>query len=324
MTRHNISDIRNRYSYSTKLKGYLLAIISAATYGTNPAFAIPLYNDGINTNTVLLFRYLLALPVLAIMLKLRGHSLALRRNEVVILFILGIAIGLSSLGLFESYLYMNSGLASTLLFVYPVMVAIAMIIFFGEKFRIITAVSLIVMLAGMLLLMHDESGFSINVKGFILVMISSATYAVYLIVVNVNKTAASIPTLKLTFYSLLFGSTVFLLNLVRTPLTMPYEPGQWLNLMALSLLPTIVSFVCATAAIQIIGSTSTAILGALEPVTAVILSVVILHQTLTPRELTGALLILIATTLIVGGDSIPAILLRVRRLFPRIRQHGHN
>ncbi|MDE7397094.1 MAG: DMT family transporter, partial [Muribaculum sp.] len=73
MTRQNLPDIRHQHSYSTKLKGYLLAIISAATYGTNPAFAVPLYNEGMNTNTVLLFRYLLALPILAIMLKMRGH-----------------------------------------------------------------------------------------------------------------------------------------------------------------------------------------------------------------------------------------------------------
>ncbi len=58
-----------------KLKGYILAAVAAATYGTNPAFAVPLYADGMNPNTVLFFRYLLGLPILASMLLLRGHSL---------------------------------------------------------------------------------------------------------------------------------------------------------------------------------------------------------------------------------------------------------
>lgn len=305
-----------------KFKGYLLAIISAATYGTNPAFAVPLYEAGINANSVLIFRYLLALPILAIMLKARGHSLALARHEIIPLLLVGIALGLSSLGLFESYMYMNSGVASTLLFIYPVMVAMVMILFYGEKFRMVTAISLIIMALGMTLLMHSEQGFTLSAIGCALVILSSATYTVYLVFVNVSKTAARIPTLKLTFYSLLFGLTVFVANMTRMPLTLPTQPLQWGSLLALAILPTVVSFLCATRAIQIIGSTSTAILGALEPVTAVILSVVILHQPLTPREISGGLLILIATTLIVSVDRLPSIMLRVRRLFPRI-PHKH-
>jgi drug/metabolite transporter (DMT)-like permease len=84
---------------------------------------------------------------------------------------------------------------------------------------------------------------------------------------------------------------------------MPSGAFQWSSLLALAILPTIVSFFCATAAIQYIGSTSTAILGSLEPVTAVILSMLLLHQPMTLREAFGGLLILLATILVLTRSS---------------------
>ena len=113
-----------------KMKGYLLAALAAATYGTNPAFAVPLYEHGMNPNTVLLFRYAMGLPLLAAMVLLRGHSLRVERRDLTPLAILGVLMGISSLTLFASYNYMNSGIASTLLFVYPVMVALLMTFIF--------------------------------------------------------------------------------------------------------------------------------------------------------------------------------------------------
>ena len=99
-----------------------MAAVAAASYGTNPAFAVPLYSEGMNPTSVLFFRYLLSLPILLVMMIWRGQTLKLKRNEIFPVAVLGILMGLSSLGLFESYKYMNAGVASTLLFMYPVMV----------------------------------------------------------------------------------------------------------------------------------------------------------------------------------------------------------
>ena len=114
----------------SEIKGYLLAALAAAAYGTNPAFAVPLYADGMNPNSVLLFRYVMGLPILALILVVRRTGFRLAKDEGGPTAVLGILMSLSSLGLFESYKYMNSGVASTLLFVYPVMVAVMMIFFF--------------------------------------------------------------------------------------------------------------------------------------------------------------------------------------------------
>ena len=301
-----------------KLKGYILAAVAAATYGTNPAFAVPLYADGMNPNTVLFFRYLLGLPILASMLLLRGHSLKISRGELMPLGVLGILMGISSLTLFQSYNYMNSGIASTLLFVYPVMVAVLMTFFFHERFRATTALCLVIMTGGLVLLLRAPEGMEVSGSGVVLVMLSSLTYAIYLVMTNVSRAVQAIPTLKLLFWQLAFGSMVFLFMFaIGTPFTpVPYA-SDWVNLAALAALPTVVSLGCTTVAIHCIGSTSTAIFGALEPVTAVALSILTLNQTITPRELWGGLLIVIATTMVVCSDRIDPVLLRARKMFPR-------
>lgn len=301
-----------------KMKGYLLAALAAATYGTNPAFAVPLYEHGMNPNTVLLFRYAMGLPLLAAMVLLRGHSLRVERRDLTPLAILGVLMGISSLTLFASYNYMNSGIASTLLFVYPVMVALLMTFIFHERFRATTGICLVVMGAGLVLLLRAPEGVSISGMGVLLVMMSSLTYAIYLVMTNVSKRVQRIPTLTLLFWQLLFGSMVFIFMLcIGTPFTPVSHNADWINLGCLSVLPTVVSLCCTTIAIHCIGSTPTAIFGALEPVTAVVLSVVTLGQSITARELAGGLLIVVATTLVVAADPIDKVLLRMRKMFPR-------
>ena len=118
---------------NTKAKGYIYGAIAAATYGMNPLFALPLYENGMNANSVLFFRYLFAIPILAIMIKSRGRNFTIHRADLLPLSVMGLLVAISSLALFLSYNYMDAGVASTILFVYPIMVAVIMALFFKEK-----------------------------------------------------------------------------------------------------------------------------------------------------------------------------------------------
>lgn len=300
------------------IKGYALAAFAAAAYGTNPAFAVPLYVDGMNPNSVLLFRYLFGAAMLIPLMFMRGLTFRLTKEQLAPVAVLGVLMAFSSLALFESYRYMNSGIASTLLFVYPILVAILMTFVFHEKFKATFGICLIIMAIGLILLMKPTDGSSISLIGTVLVMISALTYALYIILVNVSKVIKGIPTTKLMLYLLAVGSLVFVCFMpFGSPLILPSQPTGWLNLVALGLIPTVISLACTTVAIQIIGSTPTAILGALEPVSAVALSVLVLGQTITPRDLLGAALIVIATSLVVADSSVEKVILHVRKMFPR-------
>lgn len=305
----------------TEIKGYALAALAAAAYGTNPAFAIPLYEQGMNPNSVLFFRYLFGIPLIALVMAARGVPFRLSREEIGPTAILGILMAFSSLALFESYKYINSGIASTLLFVYPVMVAVMMIFFFHEKMRMSVVLCLVIMSIGLVLLMKPQGEITLSPFGCLLVMVSALTYALYIIFVNVSKVIKAIPTSKLLFYVLACGSAVYLAMMpLGNELTLPTKESGWLNLTALAVIPTLLSLTCTTKAIQLIGSTPTAILGALEPVSAVLLSVTILGQSLTTRDIAGGILIIIATTIVIGDKSVDKLILHVRKLFPRMRR----
>lgn len=247
----------------------------------------------------------------------RGKSFKVTWRQAWLLLVFGLLVGLSSVTLFEAYRYMDAGIASTLLFVYPLMVAIIMSAVFHERLKPVTIFSLATALVGIGLLYKGEGGATLSVAGTALVMLSALSYALY--IVGINKTElARVPTLTVTFYVLTFGLLIFVANiLISGHLSVPAGVGQWSRICALALLPTAVSFLCTTLAITYIGSTPTAILGAMEPLTAVVIGVTVFHEQLTVRDVCGLVLIITAVTLVIVGGSIAPHLTAIRRLFPR-------
>lgn len=310
---------------NSRTKGFIFGALAAATYGMNPLFALPLYADGLSAGGVLLFRYLFALEILAGMIRWRGQSMRVGRQRALPLIGLGLLMGFSSLFLFESYNYMAAGIASTMLFVYPLMVALIMALVYHERLNALTVVCLVMALTGIALLYKGEDGATLSAWGTALVMASSLSYAVYLVWVN-RPGIRDIPTLILTFYVILSGSLIFIVQALMQPsFRLPSTPLMWGCCFALGLLPTAISLVCTTIAIQNIGSTSTAILGALEPLTAIFFGIMLFGETLTGRDVAGLALILVAVTMVIAGDNISVALLRMRKLFPafyhRLKSH---
>ena len=303
---------------NTHVKGYVLGAIAAASYGMNPLFALPLYQAGMTPDSVLFWRYLFALPILAIMLIARGRSFKLAKNQVLPIAALGILLAVSSLTLFASYNYMAAGIASTLLFVYPIMVAVIMSVVFHEKITKLTMECILLALSGIGLLYEGDGNETLSLLGVALVMLSSLSYAIYIVAVNRPK-LQGVATLKLTFYALAFGFLLFVARVdFGQSLQYPSEWYLWVNALCLAIFPTAISFLCTTQAIQYIGSTPTAILGALEPLTAVFFGILVFGEVMTPRLALGITLIICAVSIIIGGSNITTYLVRLRKLFPRV------
>lgn len=285
---------------STKAKGIICGVVAAITYGTNPLGALNLYQDGVNVDTVLLYRYGLAAVIVAGIMLFRKESFAVGRRELRICLFLGASFAVSSISLFTSFHYMDAGMACTILFVYPVMVAVIMAVFFKEKVSVVTVLSIALALIGIGLLYRGGDGVALNTAGVLLVMLSSLAYAVYMVVVN--KAGLRLSPLKLTFFVMLFGVVAILAhsmldegNRIQLLTTLP----QWLWAVMLAIVPTIISLVLMTVAVKSIGSTPTAIMGALEPVTAVLIGVMVFHEQFSSRIAAGMLLILVAVSLII-------------------------
>lgn len=303
-------------------KGFAYGAIAAASYGLNPLFALPLYADGMGADSVLFYRYAFGLVMLGVMMVVQRQSFALRRCEVLPLIVMGLLFSFSSLTLFLSYNYMDAGIASTILFVYPVLVAILMAVFFKEKISPITMISIALAFTGISLLYQGEGGQTLSLIGVALVFLSSLTYALYIIGVN-RSVLKDMPIVKLTFYVLLFGLSVYVVRLkFCTQLDVVSQPILWINPVCLALFPTVISLVTMTKSIHYIGSTPAAILGALEPLTAICCGVLVFGERLTPRIVLGIVLILVAVTLIIMGKAlIHQLQVRVIHRSHRFPQH---
>lgn len=287
-----------------KLRGTVCGIAAAVFYGTNPLGAMNLYADGISTNSTLFYRFGIAVIILGVMMAVQRKSFALTRRELATLAILGVFMSTSSTTLYFSFNFMDVGIASTLLFVYPVMVAVIMATFFHEKVTAATVIAILLSLAGIALLNQTGDGTSLSLWGVTLVMLSSLTYAIYIVVVN--KSSLRMSSIKLTFYVLLFGLfTIYGYTLAMgETVQLLVTPKQWLYATQLALMPTVLSLVLMVIAVHDIGSTPTAIMGAIEPITAVAIGVIVFGENFTPRLAIGIVLILTAVLLIIGGKEM--------------------
>ena len=282
-----------------KLIGILCAIGAAVCYGTNPLGALNLYAEGMNTPSVLFYRFGLAWLIVAVVMLFRRESLRVDRREFLTLTALGVLFIFSSLTLYLSFHLMPAGVASTILFTYPVMTAAIMAAFFHERIRVGTVLSILLSFAGVLLLYWGDSGGTLHIGGVILVLVSALTYALYIIVVDKSPLAMS--SFKINFYVLLYcaaGMALFAL-LSGQPLQLPPTPRAWLWVSWLAVVPAIMALVMMVYAAKYIGSTPTAILGALEPTTAVLIGVFVFAEPFSLRLLLGILLILASVTIVV-------------------------
>lgn len=278
-----------------KTIGFINGTIAAASYGTNPLFALPLYARGLNVNSVLFYRYAIAVLIYALWLKfVKKMSFKITKKELLPIFALGVLYSISSITLFSSFQFIEAGVACTILFIYPVIVALIMSIFFKEKLTKTVIGSIFLTSIGILLLYKGKNGISLNINGIILVLFSALSYALYMIGINTIKPIQKINRAKLTFYVMTAGLTVYIYNiLTTTPLQTLSTPSMWVFAIGLALFPTIISLETITISIKLIGSTTTAILGALEPLTAIFFGIIFFHEQITVRIASGVILILI-------------------------------
>ena len=167
-----------------KLKGCLCGIASAICYGTNPFGALGLQAEGISAGSTLFYRFAVAGVILGIFLICRKGGFSVTKKELTVLAVLGILFGFSSLGLFLSFNYMEAGVASTILFVYPVMVAVIMAVVFRERVSLGTGIAILLSLGGIGLLYQGNGEANLSLIGMLLVLMSSLTYAIYIIITN--------------------------------------------------------------------------------------------------------------------------------------------
>lgn len=284
------------------LIGYPAGIITGITYGLNPLFAMPLMNKGVAIGSILFFRYFFAVLILGGFLLLRKQSFKVSFKQAGILLVLGLLYTSSSLFLFEAYKYIASGLATTLIFLYPVLVAIIMV-FLKTIPSWPVWLAIAATFGGVILMTQGEAGESLNPTGIFLSLGSALVYAFFIVIINRSKSIASIPNTLLTFYALSTGVFVFLIKVILsgTPILSGISAtSDWLNLIGLAILPTIISTATLAVATRNIGATKASVLGVFEPITAILVGTLMFGEPLTFNIILGISIAIISVTFMIA------------------------
>lgn len=287
-----------------KLKGYFLGCLSSATYGLIPFFALNILRSGQSMDSLLFYRFFCAALIIGIYLLIKRVSLRVSRKEIGVLILLGLLFALSSELMFSSYAYMPTGIVATILFIYPVFVAIIMNVCFHEKTSWVTQVAILFAFIGVALLYYGDGKITLHITGIVLILLSALAYALYIITIN-KSIVSTMSGFKLTFYALSFCALFFFCKALATGNMEPINSsGTLINILFISLVCTAVSCIAMSFAIGYIGSTMTAVLGALEPMTAVTVGVIVFDEPFTPNLMIGILFIITSVIMIVLSNKI--------------------
>ena len=274
--------------------GYLAGIVSGITYGMNPLFGVPVINKGLDVNSLLFYRYGVATLLMLAFMLVAKKQIRISWKQFGLMTILGILFTGCSITLFEAYKYIPSGIATSILYVYPIMVALIMM-FFKQFPTWQTWVSIFAGVAGAVLLSMNGGGGFIDWRGVALVVASGLCYTIFIVMVNLSKEVKAIPNLTLTFYCFFIGSLMlFALSGFGLHLSPVPDAVSWLNVLGLAVLPTAVATITLAASSKAVGATKTSVLGILEPLTAIVIGTLFFKEAFTLNVAIGVALILFA------------------------------
>lgn len=285
-------------------KGFICGVITSATFGLIPLFTLPLFADGLNVPSILCYRFLLAAVLMGVFMAGTGRAFKVNRKEFGTLAGLSFLYIGSAVFLFWSYHYLASGIATTMMFLYPVFVALIMITVFKERNSIWTMLAILLAVSGVALLSWNGKGGGVSWTGIALAVLSGLSYGIYIIAVN-KSCVKDMSSTKLTFYLFVFTGIFLTLGTVLLGKFQGVaSPKGWTNLLLLAVIPTVISNITLVAAIKAIGSTFASVLGAMEPVTAMTVGVCVFGEPFTRTTALGVVLIIFAVTLVIMSPAL--------------------
>ena len=284
-----------------KLNGFLYGLLSSASFGLIPLFTIPAMREGMNFESILFYRFLFACLALGCILLLDKQSFHIKRKEIPSLMLLAFLYLMSAVFLFWGYKFMASGVATTIHFMYPLAVALAMMCFFREKGSVwvFAAIGMSIVDAVLLSLGNVDFTRGNTTLGMVSAAVSVVSYGGYIVGVRKSR-AVGIDSTVLTCYVMGLGALYFIAGgLVTGGIRIETDGTAWLCILGVALPATAVSNMTLVQAIKRIGPTLTSVFGALEPLTAVVIGVAVFGEPFTVQGAAGILLIVAAVTIVI-------------------------
>ena len=293
-------------------RGIINGIVSGVSFGLIPLFSIPVIAAGMGNVSILVYRFLFGSIAMLGMLLLRKTDMRISISELLRIIILSAFYIGTALATLECYHYLSSGIATALVYTDPIWCAIIGLLFLGDKFSLKQTSSIILATVGVMMMtgVFTEDG-TFSALGLFWGLMSGLSYALYLIFVP-RLNLKRIPSLKLTFYVFFIGMILLAAYNITTEGRIETVPDTecWINIILLGLIPTALSNICVTMSLRLIDSTSVAILGAFEPLTAMVIGILVLGDPWSLLSLSGAALILLAVAIL---TILPKYINRLRK-----------
>ena len=280
--------------------GLINGIISGISFGLIPLFSIPVIAAGMGNVSILVYRFLFGSLAMLGMLLLKKTDLRVSLSELCRIAILSLFYIGTALATLECYHYLSSGIATALVYTDPIWCAIIGLIFLGDRFSLKLTSSCLFATLGVMMMtgVFTEDG-TFSALGLFWGLLSGLSYALYLIFVP-RLRLKRIPSLKLTFYVFFIGMLILAAYAILKEgnIEIVTNPKCWTNLILLGLIPTALSNICVTMSLRLVDSTIVAILGAFEPLTAMVIGILILGDSWSIMSLGGTFLILLAVAML--------------------------
>ena len=282
-----------------RIRGILLTIFSACSFGFIPLFAKISFANGFNPYTFSLFRSVFATIELFLLIRIKKDTFSLEKRqyfELIQVSVFGYALAILTLSL--SYNYLSTGLATTIHFVYPIVVMFGSIIFYQEKINTNKIFSLLLSITGMFFLMGYGTSGAKSTAGVMLSLISGFFYAYYILSIAHGK-IKMVNSFVLIFYVSLFNSiTLFFICTLTGKLDFNVTLKGILSTIIVALIANLIGMVTFKSGLKYISASTAAIISTFEPITSLVLGVIVFKEIITLNHFIGSLLIISSVTLI--------------------------
>jgi|AntRauTorckE6833_2_1112554.scaffolds.fasta_scaffold00418_20 drug/metabolite transporter (DMT)-like permease len=282
-----------------KTKGIIITIFATMSFGLIPLFAKTAYANGFNPYSFSLYRSLFASIALFIFIKIYDIDYKATKAQYFTLFKISL-FGYSLMMLFlnMSFLYMSSGLAMTLHFIYPVVVMLASVFFYKEKIGSKRVFALILSVSGIYFLMGFGSFETINMLGFWLALISGVFYGYYILMVS-NSNIKNLSAFVITFYLSLFNTYILLIvSLITNNMSLNYNYKGLLSTVLVALVCNLFGMVAFQTGLKYITATASSILSTFEPITSLIIGIVVFNEYLNWYHFVGSIFIIVSVIIV--------------------------
>lgn len=282
---------------NNRTKGVLWVIMSAAFFGLVPLFVKTIIAGGCNSVSGAFYRFLLSLPVLYAILKIKKIPLGIDMKLLKkIVLITACGYGGTTVLLFSSYNFIPTGMATTLHFIYPVLTILGCVVFFKTKVDPLKIVSVALCMGGIILFYNGEG--DVNLLGMVLALMSGCTYAFYVIYLDKGG-LRQVETVKLIFYmNCVAAVMIFVMSVAMGEFTTDLTPMAWVVAFVFASLTSLIGVFGFQIGVKYIGPESASILSTFEPITSIFVGILVYNEAFDVKTCIGCLCILISTVIV--------------------------